>query len=226
MAKLADQLLEENMELLDTIYNHPFLNDLEEGTLPISKYRFYVKQNILYLNEFSRNLAILSTRIKDDPKAAAAFLNMSYRVRTEEMERQEEFAKCIGIRPEELNSTIPLAVPTLAYTSFEYRMCNFESLPVAAAALAPCQWIYGEIGPKFISGLKKSYNLTDKDLIMYEYYSSKPYMELSRMVADFINRTIEQALHVEYDKKWVHIAFRTSCEFEYLFFDVPYRHKD
>ena len=136
------------------------------------------------------------------------------------MERQVEFAKRIGLTLEDLNNTMPLAIPTLAYLSFQYRMCSFEPMPVAAASLAPCQWIYGELGPKFVRGLKKSYNLKDKDLIMYEYYSSERYIELSKMVSEFINSRIEQASKKQ--ERWVRIAFRTSCEYEYYFFDVFY----
>jgi thiaminase/transcriptional activator TenA len=198
--------------------------DLEEGKLPIDKYRFYVKQNVFYLKEFSRNIAVLSTRIRDDLSAISAFLKMSYRVFTEEMERQVEFSKCIGLTLEDLNNTWPLAIPTLAYLSFEYRMCSFEPIPVAVAALAPCQWIYGELGPKFERGLKNSYGLTDEDLIMYKYYSSERYVELSKMVSEFIDKNIEQAS--EEEEKWVRIAFRTSCEYEYYFFDVFYRYEE
>lgn len=224
MAGLKDRLLKENENLVNSIYNHPFMTDLVDGKLPIDKYQFYVKQNVFYLKEFSRSIATLSTRIKDDPAAASAFLNMASRVLTEEMERQVEFSKCIGLTVEDLNNAVPLAIPTLAYTSFEYRMCNFEPLPVAAASLAPCQWLYGVLGEKFVRGLKKSYGLTNKDLIMYEYYSSEKYTALSKMVSEFINRKIEQASAEE--KKWVHTAFRTSCEYEYYFFDVPYRYEE
>src|SRR5580765_3105963 len=56
--KFTDQLWSSIAPTYEAILAHPFLNQLCDGTLSRERFAFYMKQDALYLQEFSKALAI------------------------------------------------------------------------------------------------------------------------------------------------------------------------
>ena len=42
----------------EALHRHPFIRELAAGTLAPEKFRFYIEQNLMYLPEYARAMAI------------------------------------------------------------------------------------------------------------------------------------------------------------------------
>ena len=61
----AEELRRAAAPILEAILEHPYLNELASGTLPREIFRFYVQQDWLYLQEFTRTAAMTAARCPD-----------------------------------------------------------------------------------------------------------------------------------------------------------------
>lgn len=51
--------------LLREIANHPFNIELMNGTLNIESFKFYIQQDVLFLDDYTRTILIIASRIED-----------------------------------------------------------------------------------------------------------------------------------------------------------------
>ena len=49
---------EECDKIWTALHRHPFITELAEGTLPLDKFRFFLEQDSMYLEEYARCLAM------------------------------------------------------------------------------------------------------------------------------------------------------------------------
>ena len=56
--KVTERLLEATNEIWDAYNEHPFVKGIQEGTLERDKFRFYIIQDYLYLEEYAKVFAI------------------------------------------------------------------------------------------------------------------------------------------------------------------------
>src|SRR3569623_886011 len=54
-----------SQSIYDRILAMPFLHDLKEGILDKEKFRFYIAQDALYLENFGRTLSLIAARAHD-----------------------------------------------------------------------------------------------------------------------------------------------------------------
>jgi hypothetical protein len=58
-----DELCAGVVDVMPKIYQHPFNQELAQGTLALEKFIFYLNQDALYLADFSKTLALTATRL-------------------------------------------------------------------------------------------------------------------------------------------------------------------
>ena len=63
--KPSESLRQLAMPVWERILAHPYLGELKAGTLPVETFRFYVQQDWLYLQEFTRAGAVIAGRCPD-----------------------------------------------------------------------------------------------------------------------------------------------------------------
>ena len=61
----TEEIESQSIELRQTILNHPFITGIGDGTLDVESFKFYIRQDYLYLIAYSRVLAITSSRTPD-----------------------------------------------------------------------------------------------------------------------------------------------------------------
>ena len=61
----AEELRRAAAPIWEAILEHPYLKELASGTLPRETFRFYVQQDWLYLQEFTRTAALTAARCPD-----------------------------------------------------------------------------------------------------------------------------------------------------------------
>src|SRR5919108_733179 len=123
---------------------HPFVRGIGDGSLPEDKFRFYVRQDYLFLIDYGRLLALAAARA---PRLEwmRRFAALSQSVLETEMNLHRQFAARWGVTAEQLESE-RTAPATDAYCDFLLRTASLGDFSELVAALLPCMWGYAEIG--------------------------------------------------------------------------------
>ncbi|MFC6274415.1 thiaminase II [Levilactobacillus tangyuanensis] len=124
--------------------HHPFIQQLQAGTLPMATFRDYLIQDHHYLLEFGRLYDLAATQCSRPDQAAQLHANAED-LRHGEIATRETFFEKLGITPAMIANT-PVAPTNYAYTSHLYRSLATAGVPGAIAGLLPCYWLYAEIG--------------------------------------------------------------------------------
>ena len=93
------------------IFENPFLREVEQGTLPLEKFRFYLAQDYLYLEGFGRAVALALAKAPDSRNLAELSRRM---VTPVERPLHRKLMGLAGITPEEADRTA-LAPTNIAY---------------------------------------------------------------------------------------------------------------
>ena len=193
---------------------HPFVTELGAGVLPLEKFQFYMRQDYVFLVEYSRLLA-LATAKAPDLDTMGRFAQLLDATLNREMALHRDFAGQCGISPEDLAATQP-APTAYAYTRHLVRIAALGDLPEIVAALLPCQWGYCEIGQ--ILAQRGKPTTAPFYCQWIEMYASPEFAALAawlRELLDGFSGAVREKQLIE--------TFCASARYEYLFWDMAYR---
>jgi thiaminase/transcriptional activator TenA len=149
---LCDRLRDDCLPVWEQLSGHPFLTELAAGTLPAEKFRFYVEQNLMYLPEYSRAIAIGAARSRDAGELRSFAAALDNIVATEIPENEARLAEVVALGAEDRGGTRAMAPANLAYTSFLVAAA-FRGGPLEVmTAIMPCAWSYAEIAAGLAAG--------------------------------------------------------------------------
>jgi thiaminase/transcriptional activator TenA len=149
---LCARLREDSLPVWEQLAAHPFLTELAAGTLPAEKFRFYLEQNLMYLSDYGRAIAIGAARSAGDEELGSFARALDNIVATEIPENEELLARTIALGAEDRGGTRAMAPANLAYTSF-LLAAAFRGGPLEVmTAIMPCAWSYGEIAAALLDG--------------------------------------------------------------------------
>lgn len=138
--KLSQQAWEKSAHIINAIKQHPFNQELMQGTLAPDKFAYYIEQDALYLQDFARCQALIAARAPLD--YVRSFLRYAdYTFIAEQEIVHQFFRTTFGFQ-----ATGKLTPATLSYTSWLLAVCSREPVEVAVAAVLPCFWVYRETG--------------------------------------------------------------------------------
>ena len=214
--RFADDVEKRAEPIRLAILNHPFVTGIGDGTLDVEKFKFYVRQDYVYLIEYSRVLALASARAPD-LDTIGRFAHLLHETLHTEMELHRRYCGQFGITRRELEET-NAAPTTLAYTNFLLNVAYMGSFPELAASFLPCQWGYWEVGEHLASkGEPKDAPLYSQWIRMYV---SQEYKSLAEWARSLASRLAEDASPTEVSK--MEKAYLTSLKYEYLFWEMAY----
>jgi thiaminase/transcriptional activator TenA len=127
-------------------HDHPFVRGIGDGTLPEAAFRFYVRQDYVFLIDYGRMLSLGAARA---PRLAqmSRFAELARGVLVLEMDLHRGLAASWGIPAEDLEAEHP-APATAAYCDHLLRTAALGDFAELVAALLPCMWSYAEIGER------------------------------------------------------------------------------
>jgi thiaminase (transcriptional activator TenA) len=132
------------------LHEHPFVLELAAGTLPPEKFRFYVEQNLQYLVEYARAMALGASHA-DDEKTMRMFAAELRNVLENELPQNRELLRqVIELGAPDLGGAEGMAPATIAYTGFLVATAGRASPLEVLTALLPCAWSYGEIAARLV----------------------------------------------------------------------------
>jgi thiaminase/transcriptional activator TenA len=130
------------------LHAHPFVQELAAGTLPPDKFRFYVEQNLQYLPEYARAMALGASRADDLDTMRVFAADLANVVEVEIPQNEELLRRVCELGARDLGGSDGMAPATVSYTSFLVATAvRFEPLETMAA-IPPCTWSYGEIAAR------------------------------------------------------------------------------
>ncbi len=134
----TDELYEATRGIWDAQVQHPFVQGISNGTLDPEVFERWVRQDYLYLVEFSRVFAWAAAR-GDRLESMSWYAAALHLTLNTEMALHREYAARFGITAEELESE-EMWPTTRAYTDFLVRTAADGDLADLVAALLPCAW--------------------------------------------------------------------------------------
>jgi thiaminase/transcriptional activator TenA len=212
---LTPQLWASAGPIYERILEHPFLAGLTDGTLPMERFQFYVKQDSLYLREYARCLALASA------KASSGFWCEMFAAHAQsalnvERSLHEAYFASWGLTPSDLEAAPPTPT-TLAYTSYLLRVAGTGSFEELLGAILPCYWIYWEVGKALIR--RGSPNPTYQRWI--DAYASEQFAAAVQRVLDATDRASADLPESRLDPIRRH--YLTASRYEWMFWDAAYR---
>lgn len=209
--KFTDQLWRKIEPIYDAILKLPFITELTEGTLPKDKFLFYMKQDTLYLSDYSKALSLAGIRA-DRNEHTRQFLDFATNAIDVERKLHGKFYEQFDAGMEVRKSP-----SCFSYTNFLLSTATMEDNAVTFAALLPCFWIYREVG-----------------LHIYENSApDNPYEEwIDTYAGEKFNEGVEKAIAItdevaaeEPEKRRLEMvhAFVRSSQLEWKFWDSAYR---
>jgi thiaminase/transcriptional activator TenA len=133
------------------LLDHPFVLELAAGTLPLEKFRFYIEQDIVFLDDYARAIGLAVGRAADEDELRELTRQLAVVVE-EEIEQEQALLRrvegMLGVEP----ATHPVAAPTtLAYSAFLVATAARGDALDVMTALLPCAWSYADIGKRHLA---------------------------------------------------------------------------
>ena len=212
----ADDIEKRALPIREAILAHPFITGVGDGTLAVEKFKHYVRQDYVYLIDYSRVLALASAKAPD-LEAMGWFAGLLNETLNVEMDLHRSYCAEFGITTEDLASTKP-APTTVAYTSYLLKVAHQQSFGELVAALMPCQWGYWEIGDHLARrGEPKQAPLYCQWIQMY---SSEEFADLAQQIRALADRVAGDAGPIQLEA--MAEAYLTSLRFEHQFWQMSY----
>jgi thiaminase (transcriptional activator TenA) len=208
--KLSTQAWNKSASIYNGIINHPFNQELMRGTLSRDRFAYYIEQDSIYLQDFSRCHSIISSKI--DHQFMAQFIKYAeYTLIAEQDVVHHFFNKLFAFK-----ATGFITSATLSYTSYMLRTCLNEQVEVGFAALLPCFWIYREVGLFIL----KNTNIDNQYYRWIETYSSEDFSKVVDQaieIFDIMSSNVKP--HIQ--EKMLDAFYKSAC-LEWHFWNDAY----
>ncbi|GIW00403.1 thiaminase II [Roseiflexus sp.] len=198
--------------IYQAIIQHPFNEELAQGTLSREKFAFYMQQDALYLADFARALATMAGRAPDE-EAIIQFARFAEGVAVVERALHFTYFREFGIDA----PTRQQSPSCFAYTNFLLATAACRSYEEGMAALLPCFWIYREVG----SDIYRRAAPNNPYQKWIDTYAGQEFAEWVNRAIDLTDAIADQAS--EPQKARMRDAFVHSSRLEWMFWDSAYR---
>lgn len=204
--------------------SHPMVAEIGAGSLPHETFRYYFQQNVLYLEDYARAIALIIGHAPARDEIAVLTRFLSQIVATELPANYAFLARLGGpapdrgpARPAGPPGSAAMAPTTYAYTRHLLDAAGRHDLAIGLAAVLPCQWSYGEIA----AGLAAAPPADPVYADWIALFAGDGYDELVRASTDLLDR------HADPDDpaRMAALAevFDRSTGYELAFWDMAYR---
>jgi thiaminase/transcriptional activator TenA len=217
LVKPSDRLRLAAQPVWDEIVRHPYIAELKNGTLPLETFRFYVQQDWLYLQEFTRTVTIIAARCPD--VAGMKFLldwvqplvAMEYH-----FHRKHEQALDLDFG----NINWEMNEANWAYTRHMLATAHAGSTIEALAALLPCPCVYAHVGAVLCEGPKSPVPMYQEWI---DFYAPKrdgfaPRIAAIQGLFDRLAADADAATMASCERNYV-----ISSRYEWKFWDSTYK---
>jgi thiaminase/transcriptional activator TenA len=201
-------------------YNHPFVQELGNGTLGKEEFQFYLLQDYHYLLQYSKVFA--SAMLKcDTEELMTRFTKIQYFILANEMDLHREYIKGFGLTQKDIDNVKP-SLYNRTYTANMLALGQTAGLAEILASVFPCAWTYADYGKR----LKEQYADKLEDNYYRSWIENYAGDEFSASFEWFYDALDEMVVNMtDGQRERITEIFISSVEFEYLFWDMAYNMK-
>ena len=214
--RFSDRLYRLAQSVWEAQRSHPFVQGIGDGSLDIEKFKFWVRQDYLFLIDYARLLALAVARAPD-LDSMRRFADLAHSTLNVEMDLHRSYAAEFGISIAELEAE-EKAPTTRGYTDFLLRVAALDEFSGLIAALLPCMWGFSDIGQRLAQGPGPA---DERYAKWIEMYSSEGFAELAGWCRALVDRVA--AGLPEDTLRRMEDAFLTSSRYELLFWEMAWR---
>ena len=214
--KTTDQLLAAVKSIWDEYNQHPFVLGIQDGSLDRAKFRYYILQDYLYLEDYAKTFAVGVAKAKS-LKTANLFAKY-IAVMNGELDVHTGYPARLGVTQEEIDST-PRSLDNLSYTSYMLRVAYEEGEAEILTAILSCAYSYEVIAKNIVRNNPASIN-DDFYGDWIKGYSSDGYAEENIVLLDEINRLTEN--YTERQLRHLIDIFIACSRYELAFWEMSW----
>lgn len=214
----VERLLEATKEFWESYNEHPFVKGIEDGTLDKEKFRYYIIQDFLYLEDYAKSFAIgiAKARSIETTQIFSGYINL---LTGSEMNIHHGYMGKFGVSQEEVDNT-PRALDNLSYTSYMLRVAYEEGEAEILTAILSCAYSYELIAKKMVKN--------NPDCVNHEFYgewisgyAGQEYASGNVVLINALNKLTEN--YTEQQLKHLTDIFVACSRYEYLFWDFSWK---
>ena len=214
----VERLLEATKEIWESYNEHPFVKGIEDGTLDKEKFRYYIIQDFLYLEDYAKSFAIgiAKARSIETTQIFSGYINL---LTGSEMNIHHGYMGKFGVSQEEVDNT-PRALDNLSYTSYMLRVAYEEGEAEILTAILSCAYSYELIAKKMVKN--------NPDCVNHDFYgewisgyAGEEYASGNVVLIDALNKLTEN--YTEQQLKHLTDIFVACSRYEYLFWDFSWK---
>jgi hydroxymethylpyrimidine kinase/phosphomethylpyrimidine kinase len=194
----------------------PFVRALADGTLPAEVFAEYLRQDALYLQQYSRALATLAV-LAPDADHQLLWAQAAQQALAVERELHESWVQVPSSAPAPDGTPAASAVCT-AYTSYLLGVAHRGDYAELVAAVLPCFWVYADVGERLLAATSGRADHPYRRWI--DQYSDEAFAARCaqvRRLADDVAGAAGPAT-----RRRMLEAFATATRYEWMFWDAPW----
>lgn len=191
---------------------HPFLAEVEQGTLPDEKLLFYFIQNVHYIDAAISFTAQAAAKAADPQSRALALRLLDFG--RNEVPRQREYVR-------RLTETVPVSFDTdlaptaRAYTNHLRTLASYGGPLDLFVGLLPCEWTYSEFGSRLAPVVRHPVHVD-----WLSTFGGADHNDMNVQYKGIIDSLVEDAGPRRREE--LSRVFRTSIRYEWMFWQMAY----
>ncbi|HEX2301963.1 MAG TPA: thiaminase II [Pseudonocardiaceae bacterium] len=215
MSGLSADLRAAAGEIWEAQHQHPFVRGIGDGTLDLERFRYWIRQDYLFLIEYSRLLAVAAARAPD-LDTMRRFVDLGHETLHGEMDLHRAYCADLGIAVADLERE-QMMPTTRGYTDFMLRTATVGDFAELVAALLPCMWGFNEIGLRLAGNGSPGEEHYARWVDMYSSDEFTALVGWLRKLTDRIGAELSGAL-----RDRMREVFRTSSRYELAFWEMAW----
>ena len=216
-SSFSEELRSHHEEMWDRAHrDHPFVTGIGDGSLSLDRFRYYMRQDYLFLIDYCRAVAMAAAK-SSDLESMGRWARLLDETLNSEMALHRSFSAEFGISEAELEATVP-SPTTLGYTGHLLKVAREGSIEEIGAAMLPCQWGYDAIGRGLEANLTAPAGSLHSRWV--EGYCAPEYREVTEWLKGFVDRLAAGA--DEGLRERMSEVFGESTRQEFLFWEAAW----
>ena len=213
---LSASLRDQSDRVWAGLHAHPFLRELACGVLPLEKFRFFIEQDVLYLPDFARCIAMGAAKSTTEAELGFFAKQLDGTINLELPNQYQVLEQVCRLGAADRGGALGKAPANVAYTSFLLGVAGQGGPLEIIAAILPCAWSYVEIAGRLAGDIADHPVYTE----WVGFYLSDEVLELvGQMRASFD----EMAQHASPGlRQRLAEIFTTSSRLEGAFWEMAY----
>ncbi|KAM0747349.1 hypothetical protein T439DRAFT_350145 [Meredithblackwellia eburnea MCA 4105] len=217
----TDYLLATDADAWRRYVFHPFPLGLAAGTLPLSCFLHFIKQDYHFLKQYARTNSLAAYKTEDMKEMAASMEITNAVIRETEM--HVKYCETYGIPRSEL-MTVPESVSNVAYTRYVLDVSAKGDLLDSRVVTAPCLIGYGHVGARLVKATQ-GVDRSEKNPYWgwIKEYGSDWYQGAVKTGIDLLESTVQKSPISQLRLEELAAIFKKTTELEIAFWDEAMR---